>query len=165
MPEPLVFSIPLQEGKEAHRDSSDSKPLSLQIKLYQAHEQIEEEDDNDDKDDKDDNDDHDNNDNNDNNDDVTAVSTIETSDIMHDTGLVMWPSSVMLARYLTQHPSIVRDCSGDILELGAGCGLVGLTAARLLQLHDDDDNNNTNNRSDVSNNVPQNSNSHHDGLQ
>eukprot|EP00546_Thalassionema_frauenfeldii_P014342 CAMPEP_0178917298 /NCGR_PEP_ID=MMETSP0786-20121207/13168_1 /TAXON_ID=186022 /ORGANISM="Thalassionema frauenfeldii, Strain CCMP 1798" /LENGTH=257 /DNA_ID=CAMNT_0020590831 /DNA_START=154 /DNA_END=927 /DNA_ORIENTATION=- len=50
----------------------------------------------------------------------------------HNTAFVMWPSAVMLSRYIAQHPSILQD-GGDILELGAGCGLVGLTAARLLQ--------------------------------
>lgn len=72
----------------------------------------------------------------------------ESSDNMHDTGFVLWPSAVMLARWISLHSDIVvgdgpvcgRDenenggsaTSGDILELGAGHGLVGLTAARLL---------------------------------
>jgi predicted nicotinamide N-methyase len=124
MAEPLVFSIPLHAGKEALSDSTttpsmSSSSLSLQIKLYQAYDITEEKDHN-------------------NNRDVPAGSTCERSDTMHDTGLVMWPSSVMLARYLTEHPSVICDCPGDILELGAGCGLVGLTAARLLQRYDDD---------------------------
>jgi predicted nicotinamide N-methyase len=88
--------------------------------------------------------------------DVPAAPTIEESDAMHDTGLVMWPSSVMLARYLTQHPSIVCDCPGDILELGAGCGLVGLTAARMLQRHDGN-NNNKMNRLNINDDIPHNS--------
>ena len=93
----------------------------------------------------------------------------------HDTGLVLWPSAVMLSRWLAYHPSIVLDRSsrssntstisttttaaatttcddnahanthtnrgggGDILELGAGCGLVGLVAAALLRQQTQDD--------------------------
>ena len=64
---------------------------------------------------------------------------------MHATGFVMWPSAVMLSRWLARNPSIVLGgrgggaaeasaaAEGDILELGAGCGLVGLTAAALLR--------------------------------
>jgi predicted nicotinamide N-methyase len=138
MPEPLVFSIPFHEDKEAPLDSSrtlllsSSSSSSLQIKLHQAHDGIEKDDDDD-------------------NQEVSPVSTIEGSEAMHDTGLVMWPSSVMLARYLTQHPFIVWDCPGNILELGAGCGLVGLTVARLLQRNVD----NNRNRMDVSGDIPQ----------
>lgn len=58
----------------------------------------------------------------------------------HDTGLVMWPSALMLSRWITKHPSVVLDVlknqgegGRDILELGAGCGLVGLTAAAVLR--------------------------------
>lgn len=57
-----------------------------------------------------------------------------------NTGFVMWPSAVLLAHYLTQNPEIWRrnkeddpKGGGDILEIGAGCGLVGLSAATLLQ--------------------------------
>ena len=48
----------------------------------------------------------------------------------------MWPSAVMLAHYLTKNPIIVLGDDtrpyGDIMELGAGCGLAGLAAAMLL---------------------------------
>mmetsp|Transcript_37948 Transcript_37948/g.82545 ORF Transcript_37948/g.82545 Transcript_37948/m.82545 type:complete len:444 (+) Transcript_37948:230-1561(+) len=65
---------------------------------------------------------------------VTSEKETDT----HDVGFVMWPSSVLLSRYIVDHPSIVLDSGvsgGDsmILELGAGCGLVGLTAATLLK--------------------------------
>lgn len=52
-----------------------------------------------------------------------------------NTGFVMWPSAVMLSYHLSQNPSIVlKDTlEGDVLELGSGCGLAGLTAAALLQ--------------------------------
>jgi predicted nicotinamide N-methyase len=61
------------------------------------------------------------------------AAAADAAELMHDTGFVMWPSAVMLSRYITQHPHIIWDCDGDILELGAGCGLVGLTAAALLK--------------------------------
>jgi len=54
-----------------------------------------------------------------------------------NTGFVTWPAAVMLAHYLNSHPIIVLngDSSrprGNIMELGSGCGLAGLTAARML---------------------------------
>lgn len=112
MSEPLVFSIPLRrEGDADHSSGGATAPLefpTLQILLHQAPE--------------------------DDNYNVDPVLGIDASgDSMHDTGFVMWPSSVMLARYLMQNPSIVHDCPGNIIELGAGCGLVGLTVARMLQ--------------------------------
>jgi len=60
---------------------------------------------------------------------VTSEKETDT----HDVGNVMWPSSVMLARHITEHPSIVLDNKDGCLELGAGCGLVGLAAASLLK--------------------------------
>ncbi|KAL7456345.1 hypothetical protein ACHAWC_007872 [Mediolabrus comicus] len=66
-----------------------------------------------------------------------------------NTGFVMWPSAVMLSHYLSKNPSIVlgddNTPDGDVMELGAGCGLVGLTAATLLQNNDNSNNNNANN--------------------
>ena len=57
----------------------------------------------------------------------------------------MWPSAVMLSHYLSKNPSIVlgddTTPDGDVMELGAGCGLVGLTAATLLQNNDNNSNN------------------------
>jgi predicted nicotinamide N-methyase len=54
-----------------------------------------------------------------------------------NTGFVMWPSAVLLAHHLCKNPSLVLGDDGtpdgDVMELGAGCGLVGLTAATLLQ--------------------------------
>ena len=54
-----------------------------------------------------------------------------------NTGFVMWPSAVMLSHHISKNPSIVlgdeNSPDGDVMELGAGCGLVGLTAATLLQ--------------------------------
>ena len=55
----------------------------------------------------------------------------------------MWPSAVMLSHHIARNPSIVigddDTPDGDVMELGAGCGLVGFTAATLLQ-HAQDDN-------------------------
>ena len=62
-----------------------------------------------------------------------------------NTGFVMWPSAVMLSYWLQRHPSLVFGNNddgdkitthypkGDIMELGAGCGLAGLTAATMMQ--------------------------------
>jgi predicted nicotinamide N-methyase len=53
-----------------------------------------------------------------------------------NTGFVIWPAAVMLAHYLTENPILVLSDDtrphGDIMELGAGCGLAGLAAAMLL---------------------------------
>lgn len=46
-----------------------------------------------------------------------------------DVGFVMWPSAVAMSQYLVSHPSIVENKT--VLELGAGCGLTGLTASTL----------------------------------
>ena len=43
----------------------------------------------------------------------------------------MWPSAVVLSRWIATNPSILYD-SQQVLELGAGCGLVGLLASRIL---------------------------------
>lgn len=52
---------------------------------------------------------------------------------------VMWPSAVALSRWLVTNPHEVSQ--KNVLELGAGCGLVGLIAARLkaTQLQQEDD--------------------------
>ena len=107
-PEPLRFRIPQSpqqqnDGETLHTGTANTIPPFLDILIHQ--------------------------------------SMAETE--QHDTGLVMWPSALMLSRWIAKHPSVVLDVlkshplSGeagrDILELGAGCGLVGLTAAVLLQ--------------------------------
>jgi len=59
-----------------------------------------------------------------------------------NTGFIMWPSAVMLAHHLSENPRIWRGDDtpdGDIMELGAGCGLSGLTAAKLMK-NDDSEN-------------------------
>uniref|UniRef100_A0A7S1YYY1 Calmodulin-lysine N-methyltransferase n=1 Tax=Ditylum brightwellii TaxID=49249 RepID=A0A7S1YYY1_9STRA len=44
---------------------------------------------------------------------------------------VMWPSAVILSRWLATNPNVLNGKS--VLELGAGCGLCGLVAARIIQ--------------------------------
>ena len=67
----------------------------------------------------------------------------------------MWPSAVMLSHYLSKNPSIVlgddTTPDGDVMELGAGCGLVGLTAATLLQNNDNTNNSPNNDHHDDEN--------------
>lgn len=46
-----------------------------------------------------------------------------------DVGFVMWPSAVVLSRWLISNQALFRGKT--VLELGAGCGLVGLVAASL----------------------------------
>jgi predicted nicotinamide N-methyase len=41
----------------------------------------------------------------------------------------MWPSAVVLSQWLVTNPSVVHG--KRVLEIGAGCGLTGLVAARL----------------------------------
>jgi len=70
-----------------------------------------------------------------------AITTDENQgDNETNTGFVMWPAAVMLSHHLTQNPEIVLglndngdDLDGNIMELGSGCGLAGLTAATLLE--------------------------------
>jgi len=59
-----------------------------------------------------------------------------------DVGFVMWPSAIVLSRWLISNPHLLLEQnekgSGkpytmkSILELGAGCGLVGIATARIL---------------------------------
>ena len=67
---------------------------------------------------------------------IQQVTSAETE--QHNVGFVMWPSAVMLARSLALDPAIICQSQGSILELGAGCGLVGLTAAFILQQEERD---------------------------
>jgi predicted nicotinamide N-methyase len=64
-----------------------------------------------------------------------------------DVGFVMWPSAVVLASWLLDNTSLFigqrMDENGDIcstytkriLEIGSGCGLTGLVAARIVENH------------------------------
>ncbi|KAL7547093.1 hypothetical protein ACHAWF_010408 [Thalassiosira exigua] len=46
-----------------------------------------------------------------------------------DVGFVMWPSAIVLSRWLMTNPEVLWGKA--VLELGAGCGLVGIVAARI----------------------------------
>lgn len=51
----------------------------------------------------------------------------------------MWPSAVVLSRWLISNQSILQSKPPQrILEIGAGCGLCGLLAARLQQQQSSD---------------------------
>jgi len=52
-----------------------------------------------------------------------------------DVGFVMWPSAIVLSRWLVSNPHVLQGKS--ILELGAGCGLVGITAAHIIAKKND----------------------------
>jgi predicted nicotinamide N-methyase len=51
-----------------------------------------------------------------------------------DVGFVLWPSAVALSEWLLENQEFVQSAK-CILEIGAGCGLVGLLAAQLQQQH------------------------------
>ena len=55
----------------------------------------------------------------------------ERQSAQEDVGFVMWPSAVVLASWLLDNQDVLRGKS--ILEIGAGCGLTGLVAARIVQ--------------------------------
>lgn len=48
-----------------------------------------------------------------------------------DVGFVMWPSAVVLSRWLVSNPTELYGKT--VLELGAGCGLTGLVASKIIQ--------------------------------
>jgi hypothetical protein len=45
-----------------------------------------------------------------------------------DVGFVLWPSAIALSQWLVNNRHVLQDKT--VLELGAGCGLVGLVAAK-----------------------------------
>ena len=56
-----------------------------------------------------------------------------------DVGYVMWPSAVVLSRWLVTNPTELRGKT--VLELGAGCGLTGLVAAKIMHSYTNQDSN------------------------
>jgi predicted nicotinamide N-methyase len=50
-----------------------------------------------------------------------------------DVGYVMWPSAVLLSKYILSNGHLLTGTRKQIVELGAGCGLVGLVAAKIIQ--------------------------------
>jgi predicted nicotinamide N-methyase len=61
---------------------------------------------------------------------VNQVTTRQSA--QKDVGFVMWPSAIVLSQWLVDHPELTWG-NKSILELGAGCGLVGLVAAKQQQ--------------------------------
>uniref|UniRef100_A0A7S4APW1 FAM86 N-terminal domain-containing protein n=1 Tax=Pseudo-nitzschia australis TaxID=44445 RepID=A0A7S4APW1_9STRA len=55
----------------------------------------------------------------------------ERQSAQKDVGFVMWPSAVVLSRWLVSNPEEVRGKT--VLELGSGCGLTGLVAAKIMK--------------------------------
>ena len=53
----------------------------------------------------------------------------ERQSAQEDVGFVMWPSAVVLASWLLDHEELILG--KNVLEIGAGCGLTGLVAARI----------------------------------
>lgn len=51
-----------------------------------------------------------------------------------DVGFLMWPSAVVLSRYLLTNPDLMFE--KDVLEIGCGCGLTGLVAGKIIALQD-----------------------------
>ena len=49
-----------------------------------------------------------------------------------DVGFVLWPSAIALSQWLVNNRHVLQDKT--VLELGAGCGLVGLVAAKYAGL-------------------------------
>ena len=54
-----------------------------------------------------------------------------------DVGYVMWPSAIVLSRWLISNPQHIYGKS--VLEIGAGCGLVGIAAARIFAKGDSEE--------------------------
>lgn len=52
---------------------------------------------------------------------------------LDSTGLDVWPSSLSLSRYLCAHPDTVAN--KNVLELGCGAAVAGLTASKLGAAH------------------------------
>mmetsp|Transcript_34350 Transcript_34350/g.37114 ORF Transcript_34350/g.37114 Transcript_34350/m.37114 type:complete len:512 (-) Transcript_34350:285-1820(-) len=78
--------------------------------------------------------------------------TCKRQSAQKDVGFVMWPSAVVLARWIVSNPSEFRG--KRVLELGAGCGLSGLVAAKIvhnfsINNHDDDNRNDNSNNNDT----------------
>ena len=57
---------------------------------------------------------------------------VERQSAQEDVGFVMWPSAVVLASWLLDHSDLLRE-NTKVLEIGSGCGLTGLVAARMMK--------------------------------
>jgi predicted nicotinamide N-methyase len=61
---------------------------------------------------------------------ILIHQVVDRQSAQKDVGFVLWPAAVVLSQWLTRNASVL---DGTVLELGAGCGLVGLVAGRLIQ--------------------------------
>ena len=59
---------------------------------------------------------------------INQISKRQSAQV--DVGYVMWPSAIILSRWLISNPHVIKE--KVVLELGAGCGLVGIVAARII---------------------------------
>ena len=66
---------------------------------------------------------------------ITQRQDLETQALLGQTGGVVWDAAVVLSRFVVQHAATLGLPVGDSarwLELGAGCGAVGIAASKLL---------------------------------
>lgn len=54
-----------------------------------------------------------------------------------DVGYLMWPSAIVLSRWLLSNVHVLKNKT--ILEIGAGCGLVGILAATIVKKYNTSD--------------------------
>lgn len=64
---------------------------------------------------------------------VFIKQVAERQSSQYDVGFLMWPSAVVLSKWLVSNKDVLIGKS--VLELGAGCGLVGLVAGTLINRH------------------------------
>ncbi|KAL7484475.1 hypothetical protein ACHAW6_010117 [Cyclotella cf. meneghiniana] len=68
------------------------------------------------------------------NDDVTTIlihQVTKRQTAQADVGFLIWPSAIVLGRWLLSNRHVLRGKT--ILEIGAGCGLVGILAATIVK--------------------------------
>lgn len=61
------------------------------------------------------------------------TASLTTTERESATGATVWDAAVALARYVHAHRQLVTNCR--VVELGAGCGLVGIAAAHCGASH------------------------------
>ncbi|GHP06865.1 hypothetical protein PPROV_000560900 [Pycnococcus provasolii] len=61
------------------------------------------------------------------------TASLTTTERESATGATVWDAAVALARYIHAHRQLVNNCR--VVELGAGCGLVGIAAAHCGASH------------------------------
>ena len=66
---------------------------------------------------------------------ITQRQDMQTQALVGETGGVVWDAAVVLSRFVCRHATAIGLPIGDSarwLELGAGCGAVGIAASKLL---------------------------------